>query len=131
MKTAERQGVETPAAAAPDWMHGLLGSLLTVNTHIRCAKAAPLTGGVSSDVYRVDVAGRTLCVKRALPKLKVAADWQVPVDRNASEAAWLRAVADIVPDAVPSVLAGMGKARTFEVVPTIPPTIAMTSTVRR
>ena len=60
---------------------------------------------MSSDIYRVDVAGRTLCVKRALPKLKVAADWQVPVARNAHEAAWLRRVAAIVPGAVPRVLA--------------------------
>ena len=113
MKTAERQGVQPPTGVPPDWMHGLLGSLLTVNTHIEDATAAPLAGGVSSDIYRVEVAGRTLCVKRALPKLKVAADWHVPVDRNASEAAWLRAVAEIVPDAVPRVLAQDGQARAF------------------
>ena len=50
-------------------------------------------GGVSSDIYRVDAGGQTLCVKRALPKLKVAADWRAPVERNAYEAAWLRLAA--------------------------------------
>ena len=34
----------------------------------------PLTGGVSSDIYRVELPGRLICVKRALPKLKVSAD---------------------------------------------------------
>ena len=44
----------------------------------------PLEGGVSSDIWRVDLAdGRTLCVKRALPRLKVAAEWTAPVSRNA------------------------------------------------
>ena len=46
----------------------------------------PLTGGVSSDIWRVEVAdGRSLCVKRALAKLKVAADWEARVSHNAYE----------------------------------------------
>ncbi|HSV70839.1 MAG TPA: aminoglycoside phosphotransferase family protein [Methylibium sp.] len=61
----------------------------------------PLTGGVSSDIWRVDVPGRTLCVKRALAKLKVAADWQAPVNRNAYEWAWLQFAALHCPDNVP------------------------------
>lgn len=64
----------------------------------------PLSGGVSSDIWRVDLAAGAFCVKRALPKLRVAADWQAPVERNAYEAAWMAVVADIVPDAVPPVL---------------------------
>ena len=32
----------------------------------------PLTGGVSSDIVRVDLARGPVCVKRALPKLRVA-----------------------------------------------------------
>lgn len=66
----------------------------------------PLTGGVSSDIWRVDVAdGRTLCVKRALAKLKVAADWQAPVSRNAFEWAWIQFARGVVPQAVPEPLA--------------------------
>ncbi len=34
----------------------------------------PLTGGVSSDIWRVDTAHGPICAKRALPKLRVAAD---------------------------------------------------------
>lgn len=64
----------------------------------------PLAGGVSSDIIRVDAGGRAFCVKRALPKLKVAADWYAPVARNHSEAEWLRVAAAIEPDAVPRLL---------------------------
>lgn len=80
----------------------------------RCGLAAPglarswvpLAGGVSSDIWRVDLAdGRTLCVKRALPKLKVAAEWEAPVSRNAHEWAWLNFAAGVLPDAVPQPLA--------------------------
>lgn len=61
----------------------------------------PLTGGVSSDIWRVDLPGRTLCVKRALPQLKVAADWHAPVSRNAYEWAWLQFAAQHCPQNVP------------------------------
>jgi aminoglycoside phosphotransferase (APT) family kinase protein len=64
----------------------------------------PLAGGVSSDIVRVDLPGRSLCVKRALPRLKVAADWRVPVGRSAHEAEWLRVAASIRPEAVPALL---------------------------
>jgi len=63
-----------------------------------------LTGGVSSDVYRADLPSGAVCVKRALPKLKVAADWRAPVERNHWEVEWMRTVASIVPAAVPRVL---------------------------
>jgi len=69
------------------------------------AQWTALAGGVSSDIWRVDLPGRSLCVKRALPKLKVAADWQAPVSRNAFEWAWLSFAADRVPQAVPRPLA--------------------------
>ncbi len=66
----------------------------------------PLTGGVSSDVWRVEVAdGRSLCVKRALAKLKVAADWQAPVSRNAYEWAWIQFAGGVLPHSVPVPLA--------------------------
>lgn len=65
----------------------------------------PLTGGVSSDIYRVDLVGGPVCVKRALSRLKVAADWRAPVERNAYESAWMRVAAGVEPDAVPEILA--------------------------
>jgi aminoglycoside phosphotransferase (APT) family kinase protein len=61
-----------------------------------------LTGGVSSDIWRVDLPRGPVCVKRALPRLRVAADWRAPIERNAYEAAWMRRAALIVPDAVPT-----------------------------
>jgi 5-methylthioribose kinase len=65
----------------------------------------PLSGGVSSDIWRVDLASGPLCVKRALPKLKVTADWYAPTSRNAYEWAWLRFASEHVPEAVPRTLA--------------------------
>jgi len=64
----------------------------------------PLTGGVSSDVYRADLPSGAVCVKRALPKLKVAADWRAPVERNRWEVEWMRIAGAIVPAAVPRIL---------------------------
>ncbi len=64
-----------------------------------------LTGGVASDIWKVEAGDRTFAVKRALQKLRVARDWQVPVTRNVSEVDWLRTAAKVVPDAVPRVLA--------------------------
>ena len=64
-----------------------------------------LTGGVSSDIVRVQARQGSFCVKRALAKLKVAADWRAPVERNRHEVAWMRVVGAIVPSAVPRILA--------------------------
>jgi aminoglycoside phosphotransferase (APT) family kinase protein len=63
-----------------------------------------LTGGVSSDISLVETDRRRFCVKRALPRLKVAALWEAPVERNAAEAAWMRAVHAWLPEAAPRVL---------------------------
>ena len=65
----------------------------------------PLPGGVASDIWRVDVPPRSLCVKRALGTLKVAANWQVPTTRNAYEWAWIRYASLHAPGAVPAPLA--------------------------
>ncbi|MCP5373258.1 MAG: phosphotransferase [Hyphomicrobiales bacterium] len=66
---------------------------------------AALPGGVSSDIWRVDLADGPVCVKRALARLKVAADWRAPVARNAYEVAWFRTAARFAPAAVPPILA--------------------------
>jgi aminoglycoside phosphotransferase (APT) family kinase protein len=63
-----------------------------------------LAGGVSSDIWRIDLPGGPVCVKRALAKLRVAADWQAPVDRNLYEARWMRLANAAVPGAAPAVL---------------------------
>jgi tRNA A-37 threonylcarbamoyl transferase component Bud32 len=63
-----------------------------------------LTGGVSSDILRVNLASGPICVKRALAKLKVQADWRAPTDRNRYEVAWMRFAAAVDARAVPKVL---------------------------
>jgi len=59
--------------------------------------AYPLTGGVASEIAIVKFDDRRLCVKFALPKLKVQADWFAPVHRNSAEYAWLKVVAKVAP----------------------------------
>lgn len=56
-----------------------------------------LTGGVSSDIWRIDLPSGPICVKRALEKLRVAADWHAPVERNVFEARWMRHAAGFAP----------------------------------
>ncbi|WP_105967800.1 phosphotransferase family protein [Streptomyces geranii] len=102
-----------PAQAVPE---PALTDFLTAHQLAAPGEAArwtPLTGGVSSDLWRVDLPGRSLCVKRALAKLKVAADWQAPVSRNAYEWAWMRFASRHRPDSVPELLAHDPEAGVF------------------
>jgi aminoglycoside phosphotransferase (APT) family kinase protein len=64
-----------------------------------------LSGGISSEIWQVETQAGSICVKRALAKLNVAADWRAPVERNALEWAYFETAAAIVPDAVPRLLA--------------------------
>jgi aminoglycoside phosphotransferase (APT) family kinase protein len=63
-----------------------------------------LSGGVSSTIVLAQTAQGPVCVKRALPKLKVEADWFAPVARNRAEVEWLRIAGHVVPGAVPRIL---------------------------
>ena len=93
-----------PDTAKPDTrMHAILQRAGLINKAADASFEA-LTGGVSSDIWKVVTPQRTFCVKRALAKLKVAADWQAPVERNRFEVAWFRIAHEIVPGAVPEVL---------------------------
>ena len=75
--------------------------------------AETLAGGVSSDILRIDLPGRApgisaapaFCFKRALAKLKVAADWRAPVERNHAEVEWMRVAGELTPQSVPRILA--------------------------
>jgi tRNA A-37 threonylcarbamoyl transferase component Bud32 len=65
----------------------------------------PLTGGVSSLILRVDLPdGRQVCLKKALPKLKVADHWVADPARNAAERASLKVHSEIVPESTPKIL---------------------------
>jgi aminoglycoside phosphotransferase (APT) family kinase protein len=66
--------------------------------------AAALPGGVSSDIWRVDLARGPVCVKRALHRLRVAQVWEAPVERNRYEYEWFRVAGEAAPHAVPGML---------------------------
>ncbi|MDE2457415.1 MAG: phosphotransferase [Burkholderiales bacterium] len=73
----------------------------------------PLTGGVSSAIWRVDLESGSYCLKQALARLKVAKVWEVPVERVFAEIDWLRCAGAIVPGHVPRVVAEDRAARCF------------------
>ena len=68
-------------------------------------RAVALTGGVSSDIWRVDLRCGSICVKRALPRLRVAQVWEAPVERNVFERRWMETASRAVPGIAPKVLA--------------------------
>jgi 5-methylthioribose kinase len=60
---------------------------------------------VSSDIWKVELNAGPVCVKRALPRLRVAQLWEAPVERNLYEWRWMQAAARIAPGSAPRVLA--------------------------
>ena len=62
-------------------------------------RGEPVAGGVSSDIWRADLPGGPVCVKRALGRLRVAVNWTVPTNRTGFEAAWLAAAGEVMPEA--------------------------------
>jgi aminoglycoside phosphotransferase (APT) family kinase protein len=63
-----------------------------------------LRGGVSSNILRVQLAGRPdCCVKQALPRLKVDKEWAAPTDRVFAEIDWLELASRVIPHGVPRV----------------------------
>ena len=66
-------------------------------------RAQALEGGVSSEIWRVDLASGPVCVKRALPRLRVAQLWEAPVERNRYEFEWFRIAGEAAPGAAPRV----------------------------
>ncbi|MCW4462009.1 aminoglycoside phosphotransferase family protein [Sphingomonas sp. BT-65] len=91
-----------------------------VGIDARVAAVQPLTGGVSSDIFRVELDDRTVCVKFAIDQLRVASEWRAPVGRSAAEHAWLAFVASAFPGFVPSLL-GVDDANHAIVMEFLPP----------
>lgn len=91
------QDPEIPEVVEGLRRHGLIGE------HETPALTA-LTGGVASDIWRVDRAAGPVCVKRALAKLRVEADWYAPVERNLYEVRWFENAGAAAPEAVPRIL---------------------------
>lgn len=86
--------------ALPDWVVTLLS-----RAGLTPVQAQPLTGGVSSEVWRVRLSsGESVVVKRAVERLRVQAQWVVPLERNTFEARYLAAAATIVPAFAPQIV---------------------------
>jgi aminoglycoside phosphotransferase (APT) family kinase protein len=94
---------EADMAAAPDVLAFVRASGLAADDGQ--VSMSPLTGGVASDIWRVDAGGRTFVVKKALARLRVAREWIAPVSRNAAEVEWMLEAGRIVPGSVPVILA--------------------------
>jgi len=65
----------------------------------------PLTGGIASDIWKVDLPRQTVCIKKALHKLKTKADWFVPIERNLYEWKYYEIADKAAPGAAPRLLA--------------------------
>jgi len=87
----------------PDAVLAFLRAAALITPHAQ-PRAAPLAGGVSSDIWRIELDGGPICVKRALPRLRVAQRWEAPVERNVYERRWMQTACAIVPGIAPRVL---------------------------
>ncbi|MBK9116021.1 MAG: aminoglycoside phosphotransferase family protein [Betaproteobacteria bacterium] len=100
----ETNGTPSPAPGREDDQLARALVRMAIVSADQRVRLSPLAGGVSSDIYRADLPSGVVCVKRALPRLKVAADWRVPVERNRWEVEWMRVAGAVVPSAVPEIL---------------------------
>jgi aminoglycoside phosphotransferase (APT) family kinase protein len=69
----------------------------------------PLSGGVSSEIWKVG----NVCIKRALPRLRVAQRWEAPIERNRYERLWMETAGAAAPGAAPRILAADDQAGIF------------------
>jgi aminoglycoside phosphotransferase (APT) family kinase protein len=93
----------TSGAVDPDLRSFLIRSCLAQPQSQIGTEALP--GGVSCDVWKVVTAGQTYCVKRALPRLRVAKLWEAPITRSEAEWNWLNFASSLVPEAAPQTIA--------------------------
>jgi len=79
------------------------------NAGLETGPVEALSGGVSSEIWKIG----GVCVKRALPRLRVAQRWEAPVERNRYERLWLETAGKAAPGAAPRVLAADDGAGVF------------------
>jgi hypothetical protein len=72
-----------------------------------------LTGGVSAEIVLAKTRAGPICVKRALPSLKVAGEWHVSPARSEAEKNWIRLAGSFLPLNVPEILGEDKKTFTF------------------
>lgn len=85
------QGQSSTTASAD--INAVVSALLEceiIAGEVEVLRVTAVAGGVSCDVYRVDLPDRSVGVKRALPRLRVMAEWRAPVERSAYEVLWLQ-----------------------------------------
>jgi aminoglycoside phosphotransferase (APT) family kinase protein len=88
----------------PEMICATMRRMALVPKSERC-DCEPLSGGVSSDIWKVAIGSERYCLKRALPRLRVAQLWEAPVARNQFEWEWLKLAGTICADAVPNLVA--------------------------
>jgi len=93
-----------PANDSGDSPTGMIDALEKMSLLAPSDRARITRVGGSSEIYRVDLGWGTVCVKRALPKLKSTGDGTLPLEHSNFEYEWLKLVRAIVGDAVPDVL---------------------------
>ena len=64
---------------------------------------------MSSEIWKVG----NVCIKRALPRLRVAQRWEAPIERNRYERLWMETAGAAAPGAAPRVLAADDRAGLF------------------
>lgn len=110
-----RPGIPEPVlgdAAQPAWQHApdpepMRQALIRLGLLAEGEDAVltPLSGGIASDIWKVDLPRRTICIKRALHRLKVKADWFVPIERNLYEWKYYEIAGRAAPGAAPGLVA--------------------------
>jgi len=93
-----------PDSLTPETICKIIGRMGLLPDGEKCI-CEPLSGGVSSDIWKMTVGSKRYCLKRALPRLKVTQLWEAPVSRNRFEWWWFRTAGAICPDAVPNLVA--------------------------
>src|SRR5437588_11786393 len=96
-------GAESPSVQSFDLASSL--ARMSLIEEAETFDSESLSGGVSCDVWLITKNnGERLVLKRALPKLRVTADWRAPAERSHTEVDWLRLVAGVEAELVPQVL---------------------------
>ena len=67
-------------------------------------KIEKLSGGVSSDIWKITNENHIFCLKKAKKKLDVKEDWFVPIERNIYEYKWYNEVNKLIPNIAPQVI---------------------------
>ena len=105
-RNLEPNSMALPAIDSGDSPTGMIDALEKMSLLAQGDRARIVlmgTGG-SSEIYRVELGWGTICVKRALPKIKFIGDGTLPPERGSFEYEWLKLARVIVGDAVPGVL---------------------------